>query len=83
MKYIALPDKAVRHLSFYLAMEEYIAKNRGIAVTNIPAYSSESVAQMVFAHLLNIASDVAAHSQCVKSGEWADCKDFTFQKSDS
>ena len=28
MKYIALPDKAVRHLSFYLAMEEYIAHNR-------------------------------------------------------
>ena len=65
----------------YNIVDVEAAKNRGIAVTNIPAYSSESVAQMVFAHLLNIASDVAAHSQCVKSGEWADCKDFTFQKS--
>ena len=65
----------------YNIVDVEAANNSGIAVTNIPAYSSESVAQMVFAHLLNIASDVAAHSQCVKSGEWADCKDFTFQKS--
>ena len=65
----------------YNIVDVEAAKNRGIVVTNIPAYSSESVAQMVFAHLLNITSDVAAHSQCVKSGEWANCKDFTFQKS--
>ncbi len=57
------------------------ARERGIVVTNIPAYSSDSVAQTVFAHLLHIANDVATHSQCVKEGEWAACKDFTFQKS--
>ncbi len=57
------------------------ARERGIIVTNIPAYSSDSVAQLVFAHILNIASDVATHSQCVKSGEWSRCQDFSFQKS--
>ncbi len=57
------------------------AREQGIVVTNIPAYSSDSVAQLVFAHILNIASDVATHSQCVKSGEWASCQDFSFQKS--
>ncbi len=57
------------------------AGEQGIVVTNIPAYSSDSVAQLVFAHILNIASDVATHSQCVKSGEWASCQDFSFQKS--
>ncbi len=57
------------------------AREQGIVVTNIPAYSSDSVAQLVFAHILHIASDVATHSQCVKSGEWAHCQDFSFQKS--
>ena len=56
------------------------AKERGIVVTNIPSYSTDSVAQMVFAHILNIASDVANHSRSVKAGEWADCKDFCFLK---
>lgn len=57
------------------------AKERGIVVTNIPSYSTDSVAQMVFAHLLNIASDVATHSQSVKAGEWTRCKDFCYLKS--
>lgn len=65
----------------YNIVDTEAAKKRGIVVTNIPAYSSESVAQMVFAHLLNVASDVANHSQSVKAGEWANCKDFCFLKS--
>lgn len=65
----------------YNIVDTEAAKKRGIVVTNIPAYSSESVAQMVFAHLLNVASDVANHSQSVKAGEWASCKDFCFLKS--
>ena len=52
----------------YNVVDIEAAKNRGIVVTNIPAYSSDSVAQMVFAHLLNIASDVANHSRSVKAG---------------
>ena len=65
----------------YNIVDTEAAKKQGIVVTNIPAYSSDSVAQMVFAHLLNIASDVANHSQSVKAGEWAGCKDFCFLKS--
>ena len=54
------------------------ARKRGIVVTNIPAYSTMSVAQMVMAHLLNITNRVALHSQAVTEGKWQMCKDFTF-----
>ena len=54
------------------------ARKHGIVVTNIPAYSTMSVAQMVMAHLLNITNRVALHSEAVKQGEWQNCKDFTF-----
>lgn len=54
------------------------AKARGIVVTNIPAYSTASVAQMVFAHLLNIASQVQHHSEEVHKGRWTQSKDFCF-----
>ena len=54
------------------------ARRHGIVVTNIPAYSTMSVAQMVMAHLLNITNRVALHSDAVKTGEWQTCKDFTF-----
>ncbi|MCF0205466.1 MAG: D-2-hydroxyacid dehydrogenase [Muribaculaceae bacterium] len=55
------------------------AAERGIIVTNVPAYSTASVAQIVFAHLLNVAHKVQAHSDAVHRGEWANCADFTFQ----
>ena len=54
------------------------AHKRGIIVTNIPAYSTMSVAQMVIAHLLNITNQVALHSAAVKQGEWQRNKDFSF-----
>ena len=54
------------------------ANGRGIVVTNIPAYSTASVAQLAVAHLLHIANNVAAHDAAVHSGEWAACPDFTF-----
>lgn len=55
------------------------AHQRGITVTNIPAYSTLSVAQMAFAHILNIHNQVAMHSQAVKAGAWCDATDFSFQ----
>ena len=54
------------------------AKRRGIAVCNIPAYSTDSVAQMTFALLLDICSRAAQHSAAVHAGKWAACPDFCF-----
>lgn len=52
------------------------AKERGIVVTNIPAYSTASVAQLVFAHLLNICNNVAGYDSLVQQGEWQRSADF-------
>lgn len=57
------------------------AKAKGIVVTNIPAYSTASVAQMVFAHLLNITQHVGQHSQSVVAGKWQNHADFCFWES--
>ena len=54
------------------------ARRRGIVVTNVPAYSTSSVAQMVFAHLLNITNQVALHDRQVHEGRWAGNQDFCF-----
>lgn len=56
------------------------AHRRDIVVTNIPAYSTMSVAQMVMAHLLNITNQVAIHAEAVRLGEWQKSPDFTFTK---
>jgi len=54
------------------------AKERGLVVTNIPAYSTPSVGQMVFAHILNIAQQVQHHSEEVHKGRWTNSPDFCF-----
>ncbi|MHB1418617.1 MAG: D-2-hydroxyacid dehydrogenase [Bacillota bacterium] len=56
------------------------ARERGIAVTNVPAYSTFSVTQMVFALLLELCHHVQAHSDLVKEGAWSRNIDFTFWK---
>lgn len=53
---------------------------RGIAVSNVPAYSTESVAQTVVALLLELTVAVGAHDAAVKAGEWERCPDFCFSK---
>jgi glycerate dehydrogenase len=50
----------------------------GIVVTNVPAYSTDSVAQTVFAHILNLAQNAGDHARAVADGEWCRCKDFSF-----
>lgn len=50
----------------------------GIPVSNVPTYGTESVAQMVFAHLLNLTQNVAYHAQTVKDGRWNKCPDFCY-----
>ncbi len=54
------------------------AKRRGIVVTNVPAYSTDSVAQNVFAHLLNITNRVYHYARKVREGYWDHAKDFAF-----
>ncbi|WP_321332187.1 D-2-hydroxyacid dehydrogenase [uncultured Bacteroides sp.] len=62
----------------YNVVDITAAKEHGIVVTNIPAYSTPSVAQMVFAHLLNIAQQVQHHSDEVRKGKWTKSPDFCF-----
>lgn len=54
------------------------ARKAGVTVCNIPAYSTQSVAQMVFSHLLHFSQNVAIHAQSVHKGDWAASKDFAY-----
>lgn len=54
------------------------AKEKGIIVTNVPTYGTEAVAQMTFAHILNIFNHVEMHNKSVKDGEWQSKTDFTY-----
>lgn len=62
----------------YNIVDTEAARQRGILVSNIPAYSTNSVAQLVFAHLLNIAQQVQHHNEAVHDGRWSNCLDFCF-----
>lgn len=62
----------------YNVVDVVAAKENGIIVSNIPAYGTESVAQMVFAHLFELARHVKHHSDEVKKGRWATSPDFCF-----
>lgn len=65
----------------YNVVDTAAASLRGIVVTNIPAYSTDSVAQMVFAHLLNIVNAVQTHSESVRQGDWCRSADFSYMLS--
>lgn len=54
------------------------ARQRGIVVSNVPAYSTASVAQLAFAHILNITMQVQHHSEEVHKGRWEHNRDFCF-----
>lgn len=54
------------------------AHERGIVVTNVPAYSTNSVAQMTIAHLLNITCRTGHYTNQVRAGRWSDSKDFCY-----
>ena len=72
LKYIGLLSTG------YNVVDLQAAKERNIPVTNIPAYSTDSVAQLTFALLLELAMGVGAHSHSVKRGEWAESLDFCY-----
>ncbi len=62
----------------YNIVDVEAARKRGIPVTNVPAYGTESVVQMVFAHILNLTQHVAHHARTVRDGRWNACPDFCY-----
>lgn len=62
----------------YNIIDVKAAKERGIVVTNIPAYSTDSVAQMVFAQILNITQRVGHYAYANRHGRWANNPDFCY-----
>ena len=62
----------------YNVVDTEAAHRRGIVVTNIPAYSTDSVAQMTFAHILNITNRVGYYAAKNSDGEWSRCPDFCY-----
>lgn len=79
----ALPD--LRYIGVlatgYNIVDIDAARARKIVVTNIPAYGTGSVAQFVFALLLELCHRVAAHSEAVHAGDWSRNPDWSFSLS--
>ncbi len=65
----------------YNIVDVAAARGHGITVTNIPTYGTASVAQFVFALLLELCHRVGAHSDAVRAGEWSRSPDWCFWKS--
>lgn len=77
----ALPDlKFIGVLATgYNNVDIEAARRAGIIVSNVPAYSTMSVAQLVFAMLLTICNRVSNYSASVGAGRWASCDDFSYR----
>ena len=62
----------------YNVVDIEAARERGIVVTNVPAYSAESVAQMVFAHLLTVTNRTEHYALQNREGRWTSSPDFSY-----
>ena len=62
----------------YNVVDLEAARERGIIVTNVPAYSTESVAQMVFAHLLTVTNRTEHYAIQNREGKWTASPDFSY-----
>jgi glycerate dehydrogenase len=62
----------------YNVVDTEAARNNGIIVTNIPGYSTNSVAQLTFAFLLELCHHVQRHSDSVRQGKWSQSVDFCY-----
>ena len=64
----------------YNVVDIETAVRRGVVVTNVPAYSTASVAQLVFALLLEHVNAVGHHNKIVHAGKWSANEDFSFHE---
>lgn len=64
----------------YNVVDVEAARQAGVTVTNVPAYSTDSVAQMTFALLLELTNSVGVHHEAVTNGMWSASLDFSFRK---
>ena len=62
----------------YNIVDVEAAKALGITVCNVPYYSTNSVAQLTFAFILEFACKLSLHTQSVARGDWQNCKDFAY-----
>lgn len=62
----------------YNVVDVAAAKERGIVVTNVPDYSTRSVAQLTFALLLELTHHVGLHAEGVRAGRWSRSEDFCY-----
>ncbi len=64
----------------YNVIDTASAREKGITVSNIPAYSTDGVAQLVFALILELVNHVALHNKSVKDGDWCKSEHFCYWK---
>lgn len=62
----------------YDPIDYVYAREKGIPVSNVPAYGTDSVAQFAIALLLEICGHAGHHDQAVHQGKWAQCGDWCF-----
>ncbi len=62
----------------YNVIDIEAAKRHGVTVTNVPAYSTESVAQLAWGFILELASHISLHNESVKRGEWVNSGTFCY-----
>lgn len=74
LKYIGLQSTG------YNVVDLKAATKNGVTVCNIPSYSTNAVAQLVFSFILQFTNKVNLHSESVYNGEWIDCPDFCYWK---
>ncbi len=62
----------------YNVVDAEAARERAIPVTNVPIYGTRSVAQMAFAHVLNLTQAVGHHARTVREGKWTSNPDWCY-----
>ena len=62
----------------YNQIDGVALRKRNIPLSNIPSYSTNAVAQMVFAYILESINRVSEYTASVKKGDWENCKDFCY-----